>query len=90
MKKTCTRDFTLRKSTLIGEEPHEIKQRLVGAFKREDSASRVCEDLRHGLHRGFSNRPWFVAIFAANSNEQDIIKSPKSPPFHTYVEYIFG
>ena len=84
------RDFNLIKTSLIGEEPHEIRNRLVGVFKRQSTLARVCEDLRDGLHRGFSNRPWFVSIHSTNNIDYDISKSSKAPHFHTYVEYSFA
>ena len=62
-RKFHLKDFALRHNSQIGEEPKEMKQRLVGAFKKLDSLQSVCENLRFGLHRGFSNRPWFCAIY---------------------------
>ena len=67
-----------------------MKHRLVGAFKKLDSLNGVCENLRYGLHRGFSDRPWFCGIFALHSVDFDFaLKSPKNPPFHCFLEYDF-
>ena len=90
-RKFCQKDFVLRHHSQIGDEPHELKQRLIGAFRKLDNIQAVCENLRFGLHRGFSDRPWFCAIFSLDKTDYDFqVKSSKNPPLHSLLQYNFA